>query len=109
MSVSHARKAEDPYHVLNPENAGHGRLSQGGLGPSSNQHPGEAQEAFHGMGLAAKMMAKMGWTEGRGLGRSQQGITTPLMAQKKDGRSGVIINADSAHSGDSRSAHVVML
>lgn len=52
------------------------------------------------MGVAAKMMAKMGWTEGRGLGRSQQGITTPLMAQKKDGRSGVIINADSAHSGE---------
>ena len=48
------------------------------------------------MRLAAKMMAKMGWTEGRGLGRSQQGMTTPLMAQKKDSRSGVIINADSA-------------
>lgn len=49
------------------------------------------------MGLAAKMMAKMGWTEGRGLGRSQQGIVTPLMAQKKDGRSGIIINAESTH------------
>lgn len=60
------------------------------------------------MGLAAKMMAKMGWTEGKGLGRSQQGITTPLMAQKKDGRSGVIINADSANSGDVPNAHPTM-
>ncbi len=60
------------------------------------------------MGLAAKMMAKMGWTEGKGLGRSQQGITTPLMAQKKDGRSGVIVNADSANAGDTLRARAMM-
>ena len=52
------------------------------------------------MGLAAKMMAKMGWSEGKGLGRSQQGIVTPLMAQKRDGRSGIIINADSNYASN---------
>jgi splicing factor 45 len=33
------------------------------------------------------MMMKMGWKEGQGLGKSDQGMTTPLMAQK-DVRSG---------------------
>ena len=74
------------------------RLGRGGPGQGSREDPSTPQEAYHGMGLAAKMMAKMGWTEGRGLGRSQQGMTTPLMAHKKDGRSGIIVNADSAHS-----------
>ena len=81
----------------------HCRLSKGGSGAGMSQQPDEPpQEAFHGMGVAAKMMAKMGWTEGRGLGRSQQGIVTPLMAQKRDGRSGIIVNADSARPSNGR-------
>ena len=40
------------------------------------------------------MMEKMGWKEGLGLGKAHQGITAPLMAQKTDHRSGVIVNAD---------------
>ena len=40
-------------------------------------------------------MEKMGWQEGQGLGRTKQGMTTPLVAQKLDSRSGVIINAAS--------------
>ena len=40
------------------------------------------------------MMEKMGWKEGLGLGKAHQGMTAPLMAQKTDHRSGVIINAD---------------
>jgi len=46
-----------------------------------------------GMGLAARMMEKMGWKEGQGLGRARQGMVTPLVAQKTDARSGVIVNA----------------
>ena len=39
------------------------------------------------------MMAKMGWKEGQGLGKQEQGITTPLMARKTDRRARVIVNA----------------
>ncbi|KAH9610343.1 hypothetical protein KSS87_022705 [Heliosperma pusillum] len=45
------------------------------------------------MTAAQRMMAKMGWKEGQGLGRQEQGITTPLMAKKTDRRAGVIVNA----------------
>ena len=45
------------------------------------------------MTLAQKMMEKMGWKEGSGLGKDGQGMTTPLMAQKDGIRSGIIVNA----------------
>ena len=84
------------------------RLGKGEPGQDSNEDLSSPQEAYHGMGLAAKMMAKMGWTEGRGLGKSQQGMTTPLMAHKKDGRSGIIVNADSAHSTAGESCAAIL-
>ena len=39
------------------------------------------------------MLMKMGWKEGQGLGKSDQGMTTPLMAKKDGRRSGVIVAA----------------
>ncbi|KAL0352793.1 UNVERIFIED_CONTAM: DNA-damage-repair/toleration protein, chloroplastic [Sesamum angustifolium] len=45
------------------------------------------------MTAAQRMMAKMGWKEGQGLGKQEQGITTPLVAKKTDKRAGVIVNA----------------
>ncbi|KAL1567506.1 DNA-damage-repair/toleration protein DRT111, chloroplastic [Salvia divinorum] len=45
------------------------------------------------MTAAQRMMAKMGWKEGQGLGKQEQGIITPLMAKKTDKRGGVIVNA----------------
>jgi len=41
-----------------------------------------------GMGLAQKMLEKMGWREGEGLGRNRQGMAAPLAVEKTDVRSG---------------------
>ncbi|KAJ7537283.1 hypothetical protein O6H91_12G106400 [Diphasiastrum complanatum] len=54
------------------------------------------------MTAAQRMMARMGWKEGQGLGKQEQGITTPLMARKTDKRAGVIINAGEAKSTDKK-------
>lgn len=63
--------------------AGLGRGGSGATGDDENR----------GMSLAAKMMEKMGW-RGGGLGKEQQGMATPLIAQKKDNRSAVIVQGE---------------
>ncbi|PRP78950.1 DNA-damage-repair/toleration protein [Planoprotostelium fungivorum] len=44
--------------------------------------------------IVAKMMAKMGYKEGQGLGKTEDGITAPLIVKKTDGRTGVIVVGD---------------
>ncbi|CAL5051159.1 unnamed protein product [Urochloa decumbens] len=48
------------------------------------------------MTAAQRMMAKMGWKEGQGLGKLEQGITAPLVAKKTDRRGGVIVDESSS-------------
>jgi splicing factor 45 len=43
--------------------------------------------------VAARMMARMGWREGSGLGKEEQGMTTALVHKKTDRKTGIIVNA----------------
>ncbi|KAL0321399.1 UNVERIFIED_CONTAM: DNA-damage-repair/toleration protein, chloroplastic [Sesamum radiatum] len=87
----------------------------GGVGPRSSSPPqtgngggdgfsiGKSESGGLGLGAegkmtaAQRMMAKMGWKEGQGLGKQEQGITTPLVAKKTDKRGGVIVNASESN------------
>lgn len=55
--------------------------------PKQNQAPRKT------LSVAERMMAKMGWKEGSGLGKSEQGITAPLQHKKTDRKSGIIVAA----------------
>ena len=47
------------------------------------------------MSAAERMMAKMGWSKGEGLGKSKQGMKAPLEAQKTSVRAaGVIVSGE---------------
>jgi hypothetical protein len=41
--------------------------------------------------FATKMMKKMGWTQGSGLGKESQGMSTPLVLKKTDQKQGVMV------------------
>ncbi|GFQ08234.1 DNA-damage-repair/toleration protein drt111 chloroplastic [Phtheirospermum japonicum] len=64
-----------------------------GFSISKSESGGLGLGAEGKMTAAQRMMAKMGWKQGQGLGKQEQGITTPLVAKKTDKRGGVIVNA----------------
>eukprot|EP00435_Cladocopium_sp_Y103_P013630 s1245_g3.t1 len=63
----------------------------------------EAKEVLYrpiSEGFGYKMLQKMGWKEGEGLGKEERGLATPLWVDPREGRSGLF----SAQSGESRPA-----
>jgi splicing factor 45 len=67
------------------------------LGKSGTEGADRSAAATGGGGggesLAMKMMKKMGYKEGRGLGKNDQGMVTHLEVKKDSARSGIIVNA----------------
>jgi splicing factor 45 len=49
--------------------------------------------AADGKTAAQRMMERMGWREGQGLGKAGDGMTSCLVVRKTDARAGVIVNA----------------
>ncbi|KAK6154833.1 hypothetical protein DH2020_009081 [Rehmannia glutinosa] len=74
-----------------PPPAGNGGGEGFSIGKSESGGLGLGAEGK--MTAAQRMMAKMGWKQGQGLGKQEQGITSPLIAKKTDKRGGVIVNA----------------
>ncbi|GJP31100.1 hypothetical protein CLOM_g9305 [Closterium sp. NIES-68] len=52
-----------------------------------------------GLTAAERMMMKTGWKAGQGLGKQEQGITTPLTAKKTGKHGGVIVAASPLKTG----------
>ena len=48
--------------------------------------------------IGEKLLKKMGWTQGKGLGKDEQGITEPIVARKVGRRQGIL---DVSFSGNS--------
>ena len=61
-----------------------------------------APQVEKGLPLAQKLMAKMGWSKGEGLGKSKQGIPAPLRVKKTSARGGTVVAPRGAATGTER-------
>ncbi|KAG1660030.1 hypothetical protein FOA52_010015 [Chlamydomonas sp. UWO 241] len=78
---------------------GHGAVAVRAAGPAS-MALGFAGFERHGTGIGSRLMARMGWVEGAGLGRQQQGRAEPVKASQRPKHLGLGAGATGDHRGD---------
>ena len=61
--------------------------------PAVDEEMADDNSAPDGKTAAQRMMERMGWREGQGLGKAGDGMTSCLVVKKTDARAGVIVNA----------------
>ena len=70
--------------------------------PPADGHDEELTQSGQ-MSFAERMMAKMGWKKGEGLGREKQGMKTPLEAQKTARSGGIIVESEENETQEKKS------
>lgn len=76
-----------------------GRYGGGSYEGERRETPKPDADSGKPQSAAERMMAKMGWSKGKGLGKSEQGMKTHLEVRKDGATSGRIVNAPVAHDG----------
>ncbi|KAL8432871.1 hypothetical protein ACSSS7_004274 [Eimeria intestinalis] len=88
------RQQELEKQKLDEETKRNGGTADSGESPTSPEPQAPVLPSYidpNKKTFAARMMEKMGWKQGEGLGANKQGITAPLVARKTAMRSGIIV------------------
>ena len=70
------------------------------MGSATMKSRGDRYQGVEKESFAYKMMGKLGWQEGRGLGANEQGIKSHIKAKKKDDALGVGVVEEAKIKGD---------
>ena len=93
-----ARDNEKPVTPVNPDSMSTLLLSKKSIdrmGKSVNEATGSAVSSF-----ARRQMEKMGWKEGKGLGKNEDGMATHIKQKKKDDNAGLGVDKTSEFAVD---------